>query len=73
MSRLVAAFTELLGLFVDDWPFTLGIVVWLAVCGLALAPIVESLQLRAGLLLVGLLAVLLASVWSTSRRKKLSS
>ena len=70
MTRLKAALKELLGLFVDDGPFTIGIVVWLAFVGLILTRILEDPRLRVGIFVLGLLAVLLVSVLRTAKRPR---
>jgi hypothetical protein len=73
MMRLKAVFEELIGLFVDDGPYTCGIVAWLAFAGLVLAQIVEDPSLRTVVFVAGLLAVLLGSVWHTAKRRKANS
>lgn len=70
MTRLKLALKELLGLFVDDLPFTLGIVVWLAFAGLILTRVPVHPRLLAAIFVLGLLAVLLASVWRTAMRPR---
>ena len=70
MTRLKAALKELLGLFVDDGPFTIGIVVWLGFVGLVLGRVLEDPRLRAGIFVLGVLAVLLVSVWRTAKRSR---
>jgi len=70
MTRLTAVLKELFGLFVDDWPFTIGIVAWLAFVGLILNRVLADPLLRAGTFVLGLLVVLLASVWRTAKRPR---
>ena len=70
MTRLKSALKELLGLFVDDGPFTLGIVAWLAFAGLIFTRVLGHPRLLASIFVLGLLAALLASVWRTAKRPR---
>lgn len=69
MSWLKTAFLELFGLFVDDVPFTVGILAWLAVTVWAL-PSWTSPAVNAVLLFAGCALVYIGSVVITVRLKK---
>jgi hypothetical protein len=66
MNWIRTAFREVFGLFVDDVPFTLAILIWIAVvCGTGqILPL--SLKWDAPLLGAGLAIVLMASVVLTA-------
>lgn len=68
MRRILA---ELLGLFVDDGALALGLVLWCAAVGLAVAllPALPGAAAGAGLL-AGCLAILLANVRRAARRPR---
>ncbi|MGH6945035.1 MAG: hypothetical protein ACREH6_12545 [Geminicoccaceae bacterium] len=59
---------ELLGLFVDDVPFTLGIVAWVAIGALGLPQLAIDGYLRAPILFLGCGLILVVSTRWTARR-----
>ncbi|MFQ5785644.1 MAG: hypothetical protein ACE5H8_12590 [Alphaproteobacteria bacterium] len=67
MRWLSAAARELLSLFVDDVPFTLAIVAWIAVGTLALPRLAIGAGWNAPLLFLGFAVILLVSVTSAAR------
>ena len=67
MNALTAALRELWGLFVEDWTFTLAIVLCL-VLAMFLAPALGlSPKWRGGALFVLLAVALLENVWRSAR------
>jgi hypothetical protein len=67
MSWLKIISQELIGLFVDDVRLALEILVWVSLLWLALPRSPSSASWHAPLLLFGLLAILLESVWRGAR------
>ena len=70
MTQLTAVLKGLFGLFVDDGPFTIAIVAWVTFVGLILNRVLADPLLRTGTFVLGLLVVLLASVWRTAKRPR---
>jgi hypothetical protein len=69
MTWLKTIATELWGLFVDSGPLAVGVLIWLAVVGLALRRF-EAFAAYAGVVLfIGLAAILLASVVHHARQQ----
>ena len=68
MRWLKTILSEGCGLFVDDGRYALRIVVWLALVWLALPQLHLGGGWNALILFVGLLAILLESVWRRARR-----
>jgi hypothetical protein len=58
---------ELIGLFVDDGRFAVTILVWVGLLGLLFPRLPLVKHWHAPLLLIGLLAILLESVWRATR------
>ncbi len=65
--KVQAAALELLGLFVEDWLFTLAILAWLAAAGLLLPHAVDDPLARAAVFVAGLLGILLERVAAAAR------
>lgn len=68
MSLIKSIFAEIIGLFVDDWVFALGLLAWVGAC--ALPPVRSHPEAAAGLLFSGLAALTLAFVAQRAVRKK---
>lgn len=68
MNWLKTIFSELLGLFVDDVGFSVAILGWVIVAGLALPRLGLHGNLPALVLFVGLLGILLESAVRRSRK-----
>lgn len=68
MNLLKSIFVELIGLFVDDWGFALGVLVWVGVC--ALPPVRSHPEAAAGALFLGLALMTLGFVGQRAARKK---
>ncbi len=68
MNLLKSIVFELIGLFVDDWAFALGLLAWVGVC--ALPPVRSHPEAAAGLLFLGLAALTLGFVGRRAVRKK---
>lgn len=68
MSWARAVIREVLGLFVDDVGFAAGIVLWLAVAGLALPRLGLPDSVPPLLLFAGLAAILIAGALRRARR-----
>ncbi len=69
MKGVISAVKEVWGLFVDDGSLALGLVIWCAAAGLGLTYVVPSKTWRAPILFIGCLAILLANVAATVRRR----
>ena len=69
MAWFKSALQELCGLFVDDLPFSVAIVVWLAVVSLLLPTFVSDTRWDAALLFLGCALILLESVNRAARRR----
>ena len=69
MSWLKMMSQELIGLFVDDLRLALSILVWVSLLWLVLPRSPLAVSWQAPLLLVGLLAILLESVWRGARAR----
>jgi hypothetical protein len=70
MASLGAFLKELWGLFVDDGSLALALVIWVAVCGIALPLVPSAAEAAAPILFAGCLAILIANVVRTARRKR---
>lgn len=68
MSLIKSIFAEIIGLFVDDWGFALGLLLWVGVC--ALPPVRSHPEAAAGLLFLGLAMLTLGFVARRAVRKK---
>lgn len=68
MKFLRALGAELIGLFVDDWGFALGLLFWVGLCALPAAR--AHPRAAAPVLFLGLAALLLAFVAHAARQKK---
>ncbi len=68
MNLIKSIASELVGLFVDDWGFALGLLVWVGVC--ALPPVRSHPEAAAGLLFLGLAGLTLGFVARRAARKK---
>lgn len=68
MRALAAILRELVGLFVDDGSLAAGAVVWAAICGWALPLLGIGPGAEAGLLVLGLAALLLENTLRASGR-----
>ena len=68
MSTLKTILRELVGLFVDDGSLAAGAVVWAAICGWGLPLLGVGPRAEAGLLVVGLAALLLENTLRASGR-----
>lgn len=68
MSLLKSIFAEIIGLFVDDWGFALGLLAWVGVC--ALPSWRSNPELDAEELFLGLAVLTLAFVARRAVRKK---
>lgn len=68
MSWLKTIWREFFGIFVDDGSFALAIVIWLVVLWLGLPRVPLASLAQAGILFVGLLAILVESVLRRARR-----
>ncbi len=68
VSWLKTILAEAWGLFVDDGRYALSIVGWLALVWLAVPQLHLGGRWNALILFVGLLAILLESVWRRARR-----
>ncbi|MEO8809288.1 MAG: hypothetical protein ABI386_03480 [Rhodanobacter sp.] len=68
MGWLKTILAESWGLFVEDGRYALSIVAWLALSWLLLPPLHLGGRWSALILFVGLLAILLESVWHRARR-----
>ncbi len=68
MKLLKSIGGELIGLFVDDWGFALGLLLWVSVC--TLPPVRSHPEAAAGLLFVGLAGLTLGFVARRAARKK---
>ena len=60
---------EVFGLIFEDGPFTIAVVAWVTFAGLTLTHLVSA-ALQPLVLVLGFVAVLLASIWYTAKRKK---
>ncbi len=69
MSILKSIFEELLGLFVDDGSLALGILAWIVVFGVIVAPHFEGRTTGGLLLLAGCLAILAENTIRSARRR----
>ena len=68
MRALATILRELVGLFVDDGSLAAGAVVWAAICGWGLPLLGVGPRAEAGLLVVGLAALLLENALRASGR-----
>jgi hypothetical protein len=68
MRALATILRELVGLFVDDGSLAAGAVVWAAICGLGLPLLGVGPRAEAGLLVLGLAALLLENTLRASGR-----
>jgi len=68
MEWLSAVIKELFSLFVDDVPFSLAIIVWIAAGTLLLPQLILDPGVRGGILFLGFAVVLLVSVLITAMR-----
>jgi hypothetical protein len=68
MRALATILRELVGLFVDDGSLAAGAVVWAAICGWGLPLLGVGPRADAGLLVVGLAALLLENALRASGR-----
>jgi len=68
MKALQTIFNEAIGLFVDDGPFALAIVVWLAVVAAAVRFVPGAAGWAGPLLAVGLAGILVESAWRRARK-----
>lgn len=69
MRALKKILREILGLFVDDGSFALWIVVWLLVVWQVLPRIAVPRTLQGLILVAGLAALLIGSVWRHARQE----
>ena len=69
MSRLRMIGAELLGLFVDDWRFTLVTLAWLLLVAVALPMIMADSAWGGPILFLGCLAILVGSTWLAARAR----
>jgi hypothetical protein len=69
MAWLKTALQELFGLFVDDVPFTIAILVWLAVVSLLLPTFLSDTRWDAAVLFLGCALILVESVNRAARRR----
>ena len=67
MSWLKPVLQELIGLFVDDVRFALTILLWVSLLWLLLPKLPLAASWHGPILLIGLLAILLESVWRGAR------
>lgn len=70
MSRLVAIFHEIFGLFIDDGSLAIGILVWIAIVALALPALGAPEVWRAILLFAGCVIILIENVARSARRSR---
>ena len=70
MNWLKNALLELVGLFVDDIPFTVCIVLWLAISVWGLPGLTNNPNLNAALLFMGCALILVGSVLATVRLRR---
>jgi hypothetical protein len=68
MRALATILRELVGLFVDDGSLAAGAVVWAAICGWGLPLLGVGPRAEAGLLVLGLAALLLENTLRASSR-----
>jgi hypothetical protein len=73
VSWLGAIWRELIGLFIDDGSLAVLALLWLAVCGLVLPRLGIPDGWLAGLLFLGLAAILAESALRGARNKRKSS
>ncbi len=73
MTWLVTAWSEFIGLFVDDLPYAASIVAWLACCWLLLPHLALPPALPPVLLFAGLAAILAGSALMKARNSALLS
>ena len=66
----IGALRELFGLFVDDVPFTVAILIWLTVAALGLPQTGIDPAWHAPLLFIGFAAILIGGAVATARREK---
>ena len=69
MRTLATILRELVGLFVDDGSLAAGAVVWAAICGWGLPLLGVEPRAEAGLLVLGLAALLLENTLRASSRR----
>lgn len=69
MRTLATILRELVGLFVDDGSLAAGAVVWAAICGWGLPLLGVGPRAEAGLLVLGLAALLLENTLRASSRR----
>jgi hypothetical protein len=69
-SWFIGALRELFGLFVDDVPFTVAILIWLTIAALGLPQIGVTPAWYAPLLFFGFAAILIGGAVATARRKR---
>ena len=69
MRALATILRELVGLFVDDGSLAAGAVVWAAICGWGLPLLGVGPRAEAGLLVLGLAALLLENTLRASSRR----
>ncbi len=69
MSALKSILLEALGLFVDDGSLALGILTWIAVVGMAIAPRFEGETAGGFILLAGCLVILAENTIRSARRR----
>jgi hypothetical protein len=71
LSWLLTPLRELVGLFVDDVPYTAAILVWVAVAGIGLPELPVGSAWDAPLLAAGCVLVLvISSAWAASRHRR---
>lgn len=68
MAWFNTALREILGLFVDDGPYALAIVIWVGVTWVALPRFAIGPEWHGVILFAGLASILLASAWRRSRQ-----
>jgi hypothetical protein len=69
VRTLATILRELVGLFVDDGSLAAGAVVWAAICGWGLPLLGVGPRAEAGLLVLGLAALLLENTLRASSRR----
>jgi hypothetical protein len=69
MQTLTRIARELVGLFVDDGSLAAIVLIWIALCGVALPKLVSATPWHGPLLFIGLALILFESAWRGARRR----
>jgi hypothetical protein len=68
MNAIRAACRELIGLFVEDWPFALALSVWVSVAVFALPHLLPAVW-RGPVFFLGVVGILIDNVMRSSRSR----